>query len=72
MLNKQSMIKVAMLVAVTSTILLTGCQTMKERVLDSSADGQTSVELRSIQTRAFDTNDKPKTMRSTIESLPIS
>ncbi|MBU3594585.1 hypothetical protein ICN42_10840 [Polynucleobacter sp. 71A-WALBACH] len=63
------MIKVAMLVAVTSTILLTGCQTMKERVLDSSADGQTSVELRSIQTRAFDTNDKPKTMRSTIATL---
>jgi len=69
MLNKQSMIKVAMLVAVTSTILLTGCQTMKERVLDSSADGQTSVELRSIQTRAFDTTDKPKTMRSTIATL---
>ncbi|AGG33856.1 hypothetical protein D521_1288 [beta proteobacterium CB] len=63
------MIKVAMLVAVTSTILLTGCQTMKERVLDSSADGQTSVELRSIQTRAFDTTDKPKTMRSTIATL---
>lgn len=63
------MIKAALLAAVASATLLTGCQTMKERVLDSSADGQTSVELRSIQTRAFDTTDKPKTMRSTIATL---
>ncbi len=69
MLNNQSMIKAALLAAVASATLLTGCQTMKERVLDSSADGQTSVELRSIQTRAFDTTDKPKTMRSTIATL---
>jgi hypothetical protein len=48
---------------------LMGCQTMKERVLDSSAEGQTSVELRAIQSRSFDTADKAKTMRSVIATL---
>jgi len=69
MLNKKFAVRASLLVAVATTTLLTGCQTMKERVLDSSADGQTSVELRSIQTRSFDTADKPKSMRSTIATL---
>ena len=42
---------------------------MKERVLDSSADGQTSVQLRSMLTRSFDTSDKAKTMRTVIATL---
>lgn len=57
------------LAAITFTLVLSGCQTMKERVLDSSADGQTSVQLRSIQTRSFDTSDKAKTMRTVIATL---
>jgi len=55
--------------AISAAILLSGCQTMKERVLDSSADGQTSVQLRNIQTRSFDTSDKAKTMRTIIATL---
>ena len=52
-----------------STLLLAGCQTMQERVLDSSATGQTSVELRAMQSRSFDTSDKQKTMRTVIATL---
>lgn len=68
MLNKRSL-RWMLLPLVVITVLLTGCQTMKERVLDSSADGQTSVELRAIQSRSFDTADKQKTMRSVIATL---
>ena len=58
------------MIAISATTLLVGCNaTMKERVLDSNAGGQTSVELRSIQSRSFDTTDKAKTMRSTIATL---
>jgi len=69
MLTKPNPLRLALPLIVTSTIILAGCQTMKERVLDSSADGQTSVQLRSIQTRSFDTNDKAKTMRTVIATL---
>jgi hypothetical protein len=58
-----------LLAIAASTLLLTGCQTMQERVLDSSATGQTSVELRAIQSRSFDTTDKQKTMRTVIATL---
>jgi len=69
MLTKPNPLRLALLFIVSSTVMLAGCQTMKERVLDSSADGQTSVQLRSIQTRSFDTNDKAKTMRTVIATL---
>ncbi|CAM3677309.1 hypothetical protein [Polynucleobacter antarcticus] len=69
MLNKSTAVRITLIAITTSTVLLTGCQTMKERVLDSSADGQTSVELRAIQSRAFDTTDKTKTMRTVIATL---
>jgi hypothetical protein len=58
-----------LLAIAASTLLLTGCQTMQERVLDSSATGQTSVELRAMQSRSFDTSDKQKTMRTVIATL---
>jgi hypothetical protein len=58
-----------LLAIAASTLLLTGCQTMQERVLDSSATGQTSVELRAMQSRSFDTTDKQKTMRTVIATL---
>lgn len=57
------------MVIAASSIFLAGCLTMKEQVLDSSADGQTSVELRAMQSRSFDTSDKQKTMRSVIATL---
>lgn len=69
MLTNQKIVRLSILAITASSLLLTGCQTMKERVLDSSADGQTSVELRAMQSRSFDTPDKQKTMRSVIATL---
>ena len=69
MLNKKINSHFILIAGCFMAILLTGCETMKQRVLDSSADGQTSVELRAIQSRSFDTTDKPKTMRSVIATL---
>jgi hypothetical protein len=69
MLNNKKIMRLSLLVLAASTVFLAGCQTMKERVLDSSADGQTSVELRAMQSRSFDTTDKQKTLRSVIATL---
>jgi hypothetical protein len=69
MLNNKKIMRLSILAVAASAVLLTGCQTMKERVLDSSADGQTSVELRAMQSRSFDTSDKQKTLRSVIATL---
>lgn len=70
MLNKKSLTYAPLIIAISAITLLAGCNaTMKERVLDSNSGGQTSVELRSIQSRSFDTTDKAKTMRSTIATL---
>lgn len=70
MWNKQYISCIVLMFAISATTLLAGCNaTMKDRVLDSAADGQTSVELRAIQSRSFDTTDKAKTMRSTIAIL---
>lgn len=69
MLTKASPSKFYLSAILCTLLVLSGCQTMKERVLDSSADGQTSVQLRNIQTRSFDTNDKAKTMRTVIATL---
>jgi len=46
-------------------LFLTGCATQDSHVLS----GGSAVELRSFQTRAFDTTDKHKMMRSTIATL---
>lgn len=69
MLTNLKIVRLSILAIAASSLFLTGCQTMKERVLDSSADGQTSVELRAMQSRSFDTPDKQKTMRSVIATL---
>lgn len=46
--------------------LLTGCETLPQRqVLDAGS----AVQLRSFQTRAFDTTDKVGTLRSVIATL---
>ncbi len=45
---------------------IAGCATSKEQVLKAD---QSQVQLRSIQTRAFDTNDKEKIMRTIISTL---
>src|SRR3972149_10510844 len=46
--------------------LLVGCATTQQRLLDSDSS---QVQLRSIQTRAFDTTDKEKTLRTVISAL---
>lgn len=46
--------------------LLSGCQTTQERLLDSD---QSQVALRAMQTRAFETSDKKKTLQSVIATL---
>ena len=49
--------------------LLSGCGTnVRDQVLDANT-GKGQVETRSIQTRAFETNDKEKTMRVAIATL---
>ena len=49
-----------------AAILVAGCATTHDRLLDMDTS---QVQLRSIQTRAFDTIDKEKTMRAVIATL---
>lgn len=43
-----------------------GCATTQQRLLDSDAS---QLQMRSIQTRAFDTTDKDKTLRTVMATL---
>ena len=55
------------LLAGSAFLMLVGCQTdSKQQVL---AVTKSQVELRSFQTRAFDTTDKEKTLRTVIATL---
>jgi len=47
-------------------LLITGCATTQQRLLDSDSS---QLQLRSIQTRAFDTVDKEKTLRTVMATL---
>lgn len=47
-------------------LLVAGCASTQARLLDS---GQSQVALRSIQSRAFDTTDKEKILRTVIATL---
>jgi hypothetical protein len=49
-----------------ATLLLTACAPMHERILDTE---QSQVQLRSIQSRAFETTDREKTLRAVIATL---
>jgi len=51
---------------VITLLFLTGCASTNQKLFDSD---NSQVQLRSIQTRVFDTTDKEKTMRSTIDTL---
>jgi hypothetical protein len=48
------------------TVLLSGCATSAARILETD---ESQVKLRSIQTRAFDTTDKEKMMRTVISTM---
>ena len=55
------------LIVVSAVLMLAGCQTdSKQQVL---AVTKSQVELRSFQTRAFDTTDKEKTLRTVMATL---
>ncbi len=51
---------------VITSITYTGCATTQQRLLDSE---ESQVQLRSIQTRVFDTTDKEKTLRTIMATL---
>ena len=51
---------------ILALLVIIGCQTTQERLLGSESS---QVQLRSIQTRAFDTTDKEKTLRTIISTL---
>lgn len=54
------------LILIASVFIFTGCATTQQRLLDSESS---QVQLRSIQTRAFDTIDKEKTLRTIMSTL---
>lgn len=54
-------------IALVMGLLVAGCQSNPKQEL--LAAGESQVKLRSIQTRAFDTDDKNKVMRSVISTL---
>jgi hypothetical protein len=56
------------LAVICSALFLSGCETMQARVLDSSTN-KSAVQLRSMQSRAFETTDRHKTMRTVIATL---
>jgi hypothetical protein len=63
MITRKILLCGAILLAVT---VVFGCATTQERLLDSDSS---QVQLRSIQTRAFDTTDREKTLRTVMATL---
>ena len=57
--------KLALIMA--TLLALTGCASLKDRVLDTS--DQSQVEKRSYQSRVFDPSDKQKVLRAVIATL---
>lgn len=58
--------KTIIAVSCCAALLLAGCAPMHEKILDTE---QSQVQLRSIQSRAFDTTDREKTLRAVIATL---
>lgn len=57
---------ILVLFLVVCLFLVAGCTTTQQHLLDSDSS---QVQLRSIRTRAFDTTDKEKTLRTVISTL---
>ncbi len=55
------------LTAITTALLLGGCASTNDRVLDTG--DQSQLQKRSYQTRVFDTTDKDKVMRGVISTM---
>lgn len=58
--------KKIVLLLIVFSLLVIGCASTQQRLLDSDSS---QVQLRSIQTRAFDTTDKEKTLRTVMATL---
>ncbi len=56
----------SLIILILITLFAISCQTTQQRLLDSDSS---QVQLRSIQTRAFDTTDKETTLRTVISTL---
>ena len=56
----------ALLILILFSFNIAACATTQQRLLDSESS---QVQLRSIQTRAFDTTDKEKTLRTVMATL---
>lgn len=54
------------LILILFSFIFVGCASTQQRLLDSESS---QVQLRSIQTRAFDTTDKAKTLRTVMSTL---
>ena len=54
------------LILIVFSLLVVSCATTQQRLLDSDSS---QVQLRSIQTRAFETTDKEKTLRTIMSTL---
>lgn len=58
--------KIVLFIAPVLLLLMNGCASTTQQVFTSE---ESQAKLRSIQTRAFDTNDKNKMMRNVISTL---
>lgn len=56
------------LATVVLLAILQGCASVNEQVLDTS-ETQTQLQMRQVQSRTFETNDKERTMRAVIATL---
>ncbi|HSX20165.1 MAG TPA: hypothetical protein VLG38_03460 [Gammaproteobacteria bacterium] len=60
--------KLRVAVVIAATLMLSGCYSNANSVLDNNSK-QSQLQLRTYQSRAFDTADKTKTMRTVIATL---
>lgn len=64
--QRSSTVRLGIAIVCSSVLALTGCTTTDARILDSD---QSQLQLRSIQTRAFDTPDRDLVLRNVIATL---
>ena len=58
--------KIFFWISLMLTVVVSGCATTQQQLFDSDSS---QVQLRSIQTRAFDTTDREKTLRTVMATL---
>jgi len=58
--------RVAICSLIVAALFASACPTTQQRLLDSDVD---QLKIRSIQTRSFDTGDRPQVLRATVATL---